>query len=130
MFLIFSVINSILLGQKQRGQKPIHRKQNQMAPINKNIINKIRNELELSQEVEGITFEDRSKEGSLNYVDIYSSQEGIQTEPADQNLFVKYENTEESESGVEDDFDFRDIQRSIVLAEILGPPRVLKRKVR
>lgn len=130
IFLIFSVVNSIFSGQKQKSQKSKNGKYSQIPSVFKSVTNKIQTELELNQEVEEMSLEDISELDCLNLVKVNNPEEEIQAETVTQDIFMKYEDTEEIEYTIEDEFDFHDIQKSIVLAEILGPPRVLKRNIR
>ncbi len=130
LFLVFSVINSILSGQKQKNQKTRHENHNQIPPLFKNIVNMIQTELELDKEAEGVPLADRGKVDNIDYVQMDSFHEELQLKPVKQDLFVKHEDFEETEYKIEEEFDFHDIRRSIVLAEVLGPPRALKRNIR
>lgn len=130
IFLIFSVVNSIMSGQKQKSKNPRNGKYNQSPPVFKNRTNKVQTELKLDQAVEETSLEGGDELDYLNLIEVNNPEEGIQVEKSIQDMFMKYEDTDEGEYTIEDELDFRDIQKSIVLAEVLGPPRVLKRNIR
>jgi len=130
IFLIFSLVNSIFSSEKKNKHRPTTGRYNQMPPVFKKVSNKVQSDLKLEKETEEGTLEYSVKLDNLNHMKINSSEEKIQTESATQDIFTEYEYIDENEYSMEDEFDFTDIQKSIILAEILGPPRVLKRNIR
>lgn len=91
------------------------------------------NPREESKDSEGIELEDRSRRGSLGRVEQIQSSEGICIE-----LAHEHKKEREAASKIEvienedNIFDLTEesLLRSIVMAEVLGPPRAIKRKIR
>lgn len=78
---------------------------------------------------EGIEAEDRSRTGSLDYVEESRSDEGIcdeHTHPSQQPSGIEITLRE----GVKLEFTEENLLQSVIMAEILGPPRAMKRNIR
>lgn len=87
----------------------------------------------LSEDSEGIELEDRSRRGSLDYTGQSQKSEGICIELAhehkkEREAAPKIEVIENEDNifGLTEE----SLLRSIVMAEVLGPPRAIKRKIR
>ena len=81
---------------------------------------------------EGIEIEDRRRAGSLDYAEQSQSSEGMSCQPIKpeqkKKAVPKVEIIEEKESTF--DLTEENLLRSIVMAEVLGPPRAMKRSIR
>ncbi|MBP7072186.1 MAG: hypothetical protein KBB40_01665 [Clostridia bacterium] len=86
----------------------------------------------LAKDNEGIEIEDRSRTGSLDYIEINQSLEGICDEHPEHSRLdtLKSEIRETEEEGFIFEITEDNLIRSVVMAEILGPPRALKRRIR
>jgi hypothetical protein len=91
----------------------------------------------LSDSNEGFGIEGRSRRGSLEYMEKSQSSEGICTQhPEHQRQKLKEKKTapmlEIIENEEDDMFALTEesLLRSIVMAEVLGPPRAMKRRIR
>jgi inhibitor of KinA sporulation pathway (predicted exonuclease) len=85
-----------------------------------------------AKEHEGIEIEDRSRTGSLVYTNVSQSSEGTcdeHPEHSRQDAF-KAEITETEEEGFIFEITEDNLLRSVVMAEVLGPPRAMKRRIR
>ena len=90
-----------------------------------------------ADEDEGIEIEDRRKAGSMDYIENSHSSEGIDSK---QPLFRQEKKKEKKVAPREEIIDSEedslfvltedDLMRSIVMAEVLGPPRAIKRRIR
>jgi len=93
-----------------------------------------------ADDYEGIELEDRRSEGSLNYIEQSKSSEGECDEHPEHRQPRKKDRKEkktapavevlESEESPIFDLTEESLLRSIVMAEVLGPPRVIKRRIR
>lgn len=87
----------------------------------------------VAEDFEGKEFEDRRRTGSLDYVEQSSGSEGICDEHPEQHNrldALKAEISETEEEGFIFEITEDNLLRSVVMAEILGPPRALKRRIR
>lgn len=91
----------------------------------------------LPESNEGFEIKDRDKRGSLGYMQQSQSSEGICTQhPEHERQKLKEKKTapmlEIMENEEEGMFSFTEdsLLRSIVMAEVLGPPRAMKRRIR
>lgn len=87
----------------------------------------------LSEDIEGVELEDRSRTGSLGYAEQIQSSEGICNERSHEHN--KERGTTPKIAAMESEeviFDLTEesLLKSIVMAEVLGPPRAMKRKIR
>ncbi|MEA4847499.1 MAG: hypothetical protein VB106_09740 [Clostridiaceae bacterium] len=85
------------------------------------------------EESEGSEAEDRRRTGSLDYMEQSSSSEGICDEhPHELSKEIEAAHDIAAMEDEEDIFDLTEenLLRSIVMAEVLGPPRAMKRKIR
>ena len=90
------------------------------------------------EEYEGKEIEDRRRTGSLDYVELSQSSEGICDEhPEHSRQKIKEKKnvlrTEPKEIEEEDivfDITEESLLNSVIMAEVLGPPRSMKRKIR
>lgn len=132
LFIIISIVTNILEGAK-KSKNAKHKKQKNYQPSitkNKSIINKTPIEVKLEEKAEGRLFEDKNVSGSLTYVEVDEPDEGIQTEPSRAESIKTEEKPIEVEESKTSILDFSNLQRSIVLTEVLGPPRALKKRIR
>jgi len=81
---------------------------------------------------EGMEIEDRRRVGSLDYAEQSSSSEGICDEHPEHGRLdaLKAEITETEEEGFIFEITEDRLLKSVVMAEILGPPRAMKRRIR
>lgn len=89
----------------------------------------------ISGESEGIEIEDRRKSGSLDYVEQSQSSEGVCDEHPEHRRKEKTAAAHKNEVKTVEESPIFEITednliRSIVMAEILGPPRSMKRNIR
>ncbi|MHB1391627.1 MAG: hypothetical protein ACYCYE_00845 [Clostridia bacterium] len=90
------------------------------------------------EESEGIEAEDRRIQGSLNYVEQSQSSEGIELELPKPDLrkrkekkpVIKAEVMEREEENAIFEITEYNLLSSIIMAEIIGPPRSMKRSIR
>jgi len=86
---------------------------------------------------EGVETENRGRAGSMDYIEQSQSSEGICNEHPEH----RRQKTKEKKAApkaevieIEEDIIFNltedDLMRSIVMAEVLGPPRAIKRRIR
>lgn len=133
------------------GQRPAQRRNNIPEPLRKVMaeVEKSWNESQegaagdmaepeaREDETEGLEKEDRSKRGSLTYVEESRSSEGECDEHKEHyeqkygadTASLRLGPSAEQESLVFDITE-EDLMRSIVMSEILGPPRALKKRIR
>lgn len=117
--------------QRQKSQKARTGNYNQIRPAYKSIANNmIQTKLEQDEETEGILLEDKNIVGSLSYIGMDNSEEGIEIGSYTKDLVREKENDAQVEHDKEKEFQLNNLQKGIVLAELLGPPRALKRKIR
>lgn len=86
-----------------------------------------------AEDYEGMEIEDRRRTGSLDYVELSQSSEGICDEHPEQHnrqdaLKAEISGTEEEDYVFEITEDI--LLKSIIMAEVLGPPRAMKRNIR
>jgi len=97
----------------------------------------VKGEQEAVADEEGLELEDRGRIGSLSYTEQKQSMEG----ECEEHSFhpkreiktaqgVKRDMSYEADEGFVFDITGEELRRSIVMAEILGPPRALKRRIR
>jgi hypothetical protein len=81
---------------------------------------------------EGIEMEDRRRAGSLDYIETDQSLEGTCDEHPEHSRLDAYkaEINETEEEGFIFEITEDSLLRSVVMAEILGPPRTMKRRIR
>ena len=89
----------------------------------------------LPESNEGFEIKDRNKRGSLGYMQQSQSSEGICTQhPEHERQKLKEKSAipkvEVIEEGNMFDLTEESLLRSIVMAEVLGPPRAMKRRIR
>ena len=87
------------------------------------------------EENEGIELEDRRRAGSLDYIEQSRSLEGVCNEHPEHGHMEKKKAVPETEAKVTGESPVFEISEgnlinSIVMAEILGPPRSMKRNIR
>jgi hypothetical protein len=87
------------------------------------------------EESEGIEAEDRSRTGSLNYVEQSQSPEGVCDEHPEHDRQTKKKSAAKIEALTGEEspsFEITEdnLVNSIIMAEILGPPRSMKRSIR
>lgn len=134
----------------QRSQNPAHRQKNIPQSLKRTIMDLenswnegMKGEAEdkpvsmLNDEAEGIELEDRKKYGSLEYIEQSESLEGECNEHPEhdrQKLRNKAAAPKamvvERKGDLLFDLTEDNLLRSIVMAEVLGPPRAIKRKIR
>jgi len=85
-----------------------------------------------AEDYEGMEIEDRRRVGSLDYVEHSSSSEGICDEHPEHSRLdaLKAEIRETEEEGFIFEIAEDNLLRSVVMAEVLGPPRAMKRRIR
>ncbi|MGE5676422.1 MAG: hypothetical protein ACM3ZR_00015 [Pseudomonadota bacterium] len=133
------------------GQRPVQRRNNIPEPLRK-VMAEMEKSWNESQEgaagdtvepeatyneTEGIEEEDRSRTGSLSYVEQSRSSEGECDEHKEhyENKAGAYSAADglrpaSEHEGLVFDITEEDLMRSIVMSEILGPPRALKKRIR
>lgn len=129
-FIIASIVTNLIEGSKRNNTKM--KKQNGYRPqaAAKTAMNKAPIEVELEAKDEGKLFEDKNKAGSLNYFEADKADEGIQTESARRDVIAIKDTISEIEESKNSIFDISDLQKGVVLNEVLGLPRSLKRNIR
>ncbi len=151
IFIIIGIISSVMKQQNQgKGQGGAKRQQGQYrqkpGKYQMNIPEKPKRavmDMESSympspvafEESEGIEVEDRRRAGSLDYVEQNQSLEGVCNEHPEHEQKEKKKAAPKAEAkviGESPAFEITEdnLIKSIVMAEILGPPRAMKRNIR
>lgn len=154
IFIIIGIANFIMKQQQQeqkqsrggtKGQQPVYKTQ----PPRKTVMEMkdfweegLKGVMESEAVGEGLEAEDRSRTGSLNYVEQSQSLEGTCDEHPEHRQKKKKEKEKEKkavpstevveaeEEGIAIELTEEHLLSSFIMAEIIGPPRSLKRSIR
>lgn len=136
IFIIYVIVSAVSNKNKKKTQhterefkKDIKRQVQKVHKIEelKRSLTSIEKEL---PDIEGGESEDRTKIGSLKYSDLHKSNEGIETEGEIKKATEYYETIDDRIIADEQTLSYDDLQRSIIMAEVLGKPRALKKSIR
>ena len=158
VIVVFIIIGILNFAQKQnqnqrKGQggmkkQPGIKRQNPQQQWRSNPMQPIRTAIDMEDgmplpimmdESEGIESEDRNRTGSLDYIEQSYSSEGVCDEHPEHAQekskdMIKTTTSYDLRSSDEDQLEFgisaADLMRSVVMAEVLGSPRSIKRSIR
>ena len=89
------------------------------------------------EDYEGMEAEDRSRTGSLDYMELSQSSEGISSEHPESIRQITKEKRDahkaeiyEAEEDIVFEISKESLISSVIMAEVLGPPRAIKRRIR
>ena len=124
--------------QSQYRQKPVRMQKHVLPPPQKTFIDVERGWSRMPKDAEkgeGIEAEDRSRTGSLDYTEQNRDYESLSYRPIKPEPKGRTENKAVTKAGIIEEnnvFDLTEenLLRSIVMAEVLGPPRAMKRRIR